>query len=122
MIAQATQASAATSYHVLQYKYIPDILEKRGPFREEHLAAAGQKVNFYHLSLSHAPLLFFCSVLLPSENLVISQKDEGKLVLAGALADPVDSALFIWKDASREVMTALLPTDIPPCHDLLEAP
>ena len=43
---QATQASAAPSYHVLQYKYVPDILEKRGPFREQHLAAAGQKVPF----------------------------------------------------------------------------
>ena len=25
-------------------------------------------------------------------------------MLAGALADPVDSALFIWKDSSQEVM------------------
>ena len=39
---------------------------------------------------------------------MISQKDEGKIVLAGALADPVDSALFIWKDASREVKTGLI--------------
>ena len=45
MTAQATQASAAPSYHVLQYKYVPDILEKRGPFREKHLELAGQKVN-----------------------------------------------------------------------------
>ena len=58
--AQATQASAAPSYHVLQYKYVPDILEKRGPFREKHLAAASQKVDNYHsclvlrLMLSHA--------------------------------------------------------------------
>ena len=33
------------------------------------------------------------------------QKDEGKIVLAGALADPVDSALFIWKNSSKEVPT-----------------
>jgi len=33
------------------------------------------------------------------------QKDEGKIVLAGALTDPVDSALFIWKNASQEVET-----------------
>ena len=45
---QVTQASAAPSYHVLQYKYIPEIVEKRGPFREKHLAAAGQKVNCYY--------------------------------------------------------------------------
>lgn len=42
---QTTQASAAPTYHVLQYKYVPDILENRGPFREKHLAAAGQKVT-----------------------------------------------------------------------------
>ena len=41
---QPTQASAAPTYHVLQYKYVTDILEKRGPFREQHLAFAGQKV------------------------------------------------------------------------------
>ena len=51
LTAQATQASAAPSYHVLQYKYVPDILEKRGPFREKHLALAGQKVNEWSLNL-----------------------------------------------------------------------
>ena len=43
--AQATQASAAPTYSVLQYKYVKDILEKRGPFRENHLAAARAKVG-----------------------------------------------------------------------------
>lgn len=31
------------------------------------------------------------------------QAEEGKILLAGALAEPVDGALFIWKDASPEV-------------------
>ncbi|CAK0738959.1 hypothetical protein CVIRNUC_001117 [Coccomyxa viridis] len=77
-----TQASAAPTYHVLQYKYVPDILEKRGPFREQHLAAASQK------------------------------KDEGKVVLAGALADPVDSALFIWKNSSQEEIEQFVKDDV----------
>ena len=34
---------------------------------------------------------------------MILQRDEGKIVLAGALTDPVDTALFIWKNASQEV-------------------
>lgn len=34
---------------------------------------------------------------------LFAQAEEGKILLAGALADPVDSALFIWKDASPEV-------------------
>lgn len=42
---QATQASAAPSFHVLQYKYVPDILEKRTPFREAHLSKAGEQVT-----------------------------------------------------------------------------
>ncbi len=43
---QTTMASAAPTFHVLQYKYVPDILEKRTPFRETHLAKAGEKVTF----------------------------------------------------------------------------
>lgn len=40
------QASgAAPSYHVLQYSYVPDILEKRGPYREAHLAGAAKMVR-----------------------------------------------------------------------------
>lgn len=41
------QASAApaNSYMLLQYKYVPDILEKRGPFREQHLAGANKMVR-----------------------------------------------------------------------------
>ena len=38
LLLQATASS--NSYHVLQYKYVGDILEKRGPFREQHLAGA----------------------------------------------------------------------------------
>lgn len=33
------QASPETQY-ILRYEYIPDVLEKRGPFREEHLELA----------------------------------------------------------------------------------
>jgi hypothetical protein len=33
----------------------------------------------------------------------VLQVDKGKILLGGALADPVDSALFVWKDASVEV-------------------
>lgn len=30
---------------VLQYSYVPDILEKRGPHREQHLAGAAKMVS-----------------------------------------------------------------------------
>ena len=38
------QAQAPT-YHALLYSYVPEILEKRGPHREEHLSLAKQKVR-----------------------------------------------------------------------------
>jgi len=53
-------------YIALVYDYVPDILEKRGPHREEHLARANEKVG------------------------------EGKLLLGGAWGSPVDGALFVF--------------------------
>jgi hypothetical protein len=37
-------ASSEPDYHVLQYTYVPDILEKRGPYRAEHLEGAKKMV------------------------------------------------------------------------------
>jgi len=38
-------ASSEPDYHVLQYTYVPDILEKRGPYRAEHLEGAKKMVR-----------------------------------------------------------------------------
>jgi uncharacterized protein YciI len=54
-------------HHILFYDYVDDILDRRGPFREEHLGKAKE---------SHA---------------------RGELVYGGALADPVDQAVFVFK-------------------------
>ena len=40
----STTALAATQY-LLRYDYIPDVLEKRGPFREGHLGLAKQMIE-----------------------------------------------------------------------------
>lgn len=56
---------------LLSYQYVPDILEKRGPYREAHLAGARK-----HL-------------------------DAGRLVAAGAVGDPVEGATFFFKDISK---------------------
>jgi hypothetical protein len=40
---------------------------------------------------------------LSCSNLVDTQAAAKKLVMAGALAEPVDGALFIFKDLSKEV-------------------
>jgi uncharacterized protein YciI len=61
-------------YLALFYDYVPDVLEKRTPFRADHLALAREH---------HAA---------------------GKLLLAGAFDPPTDGALFVFKvDSAAEV-------------------
>jgi len=57
-------------YFVLLYDYVPDVLEKRTPYRPDHLALAKE---------AH---------------------EAGKLVFAGAFDPPTDGALFIFKAVS----------------------
>lgn len=99
------QASAApaSSYMLLQYSYVPDILEKRGPYREQHLAGANKMVGgaLRHvqrgpcqrlMALSHTVFSLCTAMMVP-------QAEENKLVMAGALAEPVDGAVFIFRCA-----------------------
>ena len=61
-------------YFTLSYDYVPDVLEKRTPFRPDHLTLARE----YHAA--------------------------GKLLLAGAFDPPTDGALFVFKaDSAAEV-------------------
>lgn len=83
--ASALRASMSTSaekkYFILQYSYTPDILEKRGPFRGEHLALAQ------------------------------ALKADGKVVMAGALVDPVDTGVFIFHTADKSDIDAFVAND-----------
>jgi len=59
----------ATGAHaVLIYDYVPDVLERRGPHREAHLARIGEWI------------------------------DAGAMLMAGALGDPPTGALFVFGD------------------------
>ncbi len=60
-------------YHILFYKTVDNYLEKRTPFREQHLAYAR------------------------------SSFERGDLVLAGALANPVDGAVLVFKGESKTI-------------------
>lgn len=60
-------------YYILFYQTVDDYIEKRKPFREAHLAYAKKSY------------------------------DEGKLILGGALADPADSAVLIFKGQSPSI-------------------
>mmetsp|Transcript_1626 Transcript_1626/g.5545 ORF Transcript_1626/g.5545 Transcript_1626/m.5545 type:complete len:104 (-) Transcript_1626:97-408(-) len=82
MMARLTQiAGEGDSYSVLMYDYVPDILDKRGPFRAGHIGAAKKMA------------------------------EEDKMVMAGAFADPVDGALFIFKNVPREEIDAYVQSD-----------
>jgi uncharacterized protein YciI len=60
-------------YSLLQYDYVPDILERRAPFREAHLTLARE---------AH---------------------ERGALLMAGALTEPVDGAMFVFTTGDRAV-------------------
>ncbi|MCX2681236.1 YciI-like protein [Galbibacter sp. EGI 63066] len=60
-------------YYILFYKTIDDYIEKRAPFRAEHLALAQEATK------------------------------SGALVLAGALDDPADGAVLVFKGNSPKV-------------------
>jgi hypothetical protein len=58
-------------FFALFYDYVPDILERRTPFRPAHLALATE----YH--------------------------EAGLILLAGAFAEPLDGALFVFRTDDR---------------------
>ncbi len=68
-------------HYLLFYETAPDYLERRGQFRTEHLTLAWQ---------AHA---------------------RGELVLAGALADPVDGAVLLFQGGSPDVATRFAEAD-----------
>lgn len=55
---------------LLTYDYVPDIVEKRGPHREAHLAT---------IARFHA---------------------DGRIVMGGAVGDPVHAGLFVVRDVA----------------------
>lgn len=74
-------AGAAPSYFLLNYAYVPDILERRGPYRDAHLAGAR------------------------------AQLEQGKLVMAGAAGDPVTGAVFVFKNSTKAEIEAFVAAD-----------
>ena len=68
-------------YYILFYTTVDNYVEKRVPFREEHL------------------------------NLAQKAYQNGSLVMGGALDDPADSAMLIFKGNSPEVATEFAQND-----------
>lgn len=68
-------------FFMLTYKYVPDVLVKRAPHRAAHLQLAQQ------------------------------YSSEGKMLLGGAFADPVDSAAVIFKVETAEDVEKFVKAD-----------
>lgn len=68
-------------YYILFYKTIENYVEKRAPYRAEHLALAQQA------------------------------QESGALVMAGALAEPADGAVLVFKGDSPQVAEAFAQND-----------
>jgi len=62
-------------HHILFYEYVADVLERRGPYRDEHLSR------------------------------IRAERDGGRIVMAGALGDPPHGAAIVFADGvdAREV-------------------
>jgi uncharacterized protein len=68
-------------YHILFYHYVEEILERRGPFRSEHLA---------RIQAAHT---------------------RGELMMAGALSSPVDQAVLIFRVADPQILEQFVQED-----------
>ncbi|MDL2355997.1 MAG: YciI-like protein [Pseudomonadota bacterium] len=76
-------------HYLLSYQFVPDYLARRGEFRDAHLTLAWQA------------------------------QERGELVLAGTLADPVDSALLVFQGDSPDAAARFAQTDPYVLHGLV---
>lgn len=78
-------------HYILFYELAPDYLERRGQFRDAHLALAWEAVG------------------------------RGELVLGGALAEPADRAVLLFRAASPAVVEAFAAADPYVSHGLVRS-
>jgi uncharacterized protein YciI len=78
-------------HYLLFYEFVPDYLERRAPYRAEHLRLAWE---------AH---------------------DRGELVLAGAYADPADGAALLFNSESEAVPRTFAEADPYVRHGLVKS-
>ncbi|KAJ8552581.1 hypothetical protein ON010_g9965 [Phytophthora cinnamomi] len=87
---RAMSSSAADKkFYILRYEYVGDILERRGPFRAEHLERA------------------------------VSAKKDGHVVMGGALVDPPDAGVFVFNVADKQLVEDFAKDDPYVLNDLV---
>jgi uncharacterized protein YciI len=70
-----------TEHHILFYDYVADILERRGPYREAHLAG------------------------------IRAERQAGRVVMAGALGDPPHGAVIVFRGVESDAIEAFAGSD-----------
>ncbi len=64
--------TVAVTHHLLLYDYVDDMADRRGPYREAHLAR------------------------------IVAERDEGRVVMAGALGDPPHRAAIAFRGVDSD--------------------
>ncbi|TDH69943.1 hypothetical protein CCR75_004030 [Bremia lactucae] len=80
-MSRALSTATDSKYYILRYEYVSDILDRRGPFRAEHL-----------------------------ERAVIAKKD-GHVIMGGALVNPLDAGVFIFNVTDKKIIEEFAKTD-----------
>lgn len=80
-VAMAAAPASPPTYLLLTLDYVEDILEKRDPYRAEHIAGAK------------------------------AEEVAGKCVLAGALQNPTDKGVFVFKDCDEAYVKNFVEND-----------
>lgn len=68
-------------HHILFYDYVDDVLERRAPYREGHLAR------------------------------ITAEREAGRIVMAGALGDPPHGAAIVFRDVDPAEIEAFVTAD-----------
>ncbi|CAF1309608.1 unnamed protein product [Rotaria magnacalcarata] len=81
MASTSSTGAIQPKLHILQYEYIADVMEKRKPYREAHLAFIGKQV------------------------------EKGNVILGGAYGSPPTGALLIFRNLSSNEIEQLAKQD-----------
>lgn len=73
--------SGEAVHHILLYDYVEDMLERRGPYREAHLAR------------------------------IQAEREAGRIVMAGALGDPPHGAAIVFRGVEPDEIVAFARAD-----------
>ncbi|RLN53304.1 hypothetical protein BBJ29_000471 [Phytophthora kernoviae] len=76
-------------FYILRYEHVGDILDRRGPFRAEHLERA------------------------------VNAKKDGHMVMGGALVNPADAGIFIFNVEDKQLVEDFAKADPYVLNDLV---